>query len=281
MTSRYLADVVFIVMAAVAAFVLAGMPGNMKAPVSRPAPVPAMAKTAPEVKSIEVGQKKVGAAIEERNIFAASGTYKDNAQVPVPDNPYVLLGTVREKGGLKAFFREYTGTVAKAAAGYRMIDGFRVATVQNRQVVLKKRQERKVFNVYGTSIAPAAGQGDMKNISGQKPLLVAILEGSRKRAVFKDYAGNWTVLETGRSLPDGSVIVRIDSRSVRLRQGKEAKELMLYAQVFPKDREQNVQSVSPIRAFPKKALPLPSVPAWRKPNSPNNKAGENDRGDAQ
>jgi hypothetical protein len=156
-----------------------------------------------------------------------------------------------------------------------MIDGFQVAKVQNQQVTLKKGNERKVFSVYGASLASASGQGDIKNLSDRKPLLIGILEGANKKAVFKDQAGNLTILETGRSLSDGSVITHIDSRSVRLTNGKDKKDLTLYAQTFPKEPVGTVQS------FPQDT-PSPSpIPVRRRPDLPKHKADEQDQGGGQ
>jgi len=274
MISRYVADMIFIFMAATIAFFLAGMPKDIEGPVSRPASGSAGVKTPPEVKSMEVGQEKEGMAIGERNIFSSTGSYKGYAQIPMPDNPYTLLGVVQEGAGMKALFREYTGTVTKVTMGYRMIDGFYVADVSNPQVVLKKGKERKVFNVYGASLPHGPGTGDVKNLADRKPLLIGILEGADKKAVFRDHAGNLNILETRQSLPDGSVITHIDSRSVRLRNRKEKKDLTLYAEAFLKTPIQASQ------AHPKDKT-CKSSASGRRSNSYDNKAGEKGQGDVK
>jgi hypothetical protein len=273
MMTRYLSDMVFIVMAAIAAFFLAGIPKDVKAPMLRPSSVSVDVKTPLEVKSIETVPKSSGKAIAKRNIFASSGSYKDAVKTAaIPDNPYILLGIVQEGSVMKAIFREYTGTVTKAIVGQRMIDGFQVAIVQNQQVMLKKGNARKVFSVYGATLSSASGQGDMKKISDFKPLLIGILGGADKKAVFKDQTGNLTILETGRSLSDGSVIINIDSRSVRLTNGKDKKDLTLYAQAFPKEPGGAVQSL-----IENKPSPSP-VPGRRRPKSPKHKVDEPDQG---
>jgi hypothetical protein len=276
MMTRYLSDVVFIVMAAIAAFCLAGIPKDIKVPALRPSSVSVDVKTPQEVKSIETMPKSDGKAISQRNIFTSSGSYKDAVKtVAIPDNPYVLLGVVQEGSVMKAIFREYTGSITKAVVGQQMIDRFQVATVQNREVMLKKGNERKLFSVYGATFSSASGQGDKKNDTHCNPLLVGILEGADKKAVFKDQAGNLTILETGRSLPDGSVINHIDSRSVRLTNGKDKKDLTLYAQAFRKDPVGTVQSFTQDK-------PSPSpVPVRRRPNPPKHKVEEQDQGGGQ
>jgi hypothetical protein len=230
-------------------------------------------KTPLEVKSIETVPKSGGKAIAKRNIFASSGSYKDAVKTAaIPDNPYILLGIVQKGLVMTAIFREYTGSVKKADVGQQMIDGFQVAIVQNQQVMLKKGNARKVFSVYGATLSSASGQGDKRNDSHRNPLLVGILEGADKKAVFKDQAGNLTILETGRSLPDGSVINHIDSRSVRLTNRKDKKDLTLYAQTFEKDQLQTVQSLPNDK-------PSPSpVPVRRRPNPPKHKVDEQDQG---
>jgi hypothetical protein len=276
MMSRYLADLVFIVMAAIAAFLLAGTPRDMKAPVPHTALVSAEIKTTPEAKAMETEPKSGGKDIAKRNIFASSGSYKDAVKTAaIPDNnPYILLGIVQEGPVMKAIFREYTDTVIKAAEGQRMIDGFQVAAVQNREVMIKKGKEKKVFSVYGTALAYASGQRDMKKNSDRMPLLIGILEGADKKAVFKDQSGNLTILETGRSLPDGSVVTHIDSRSVRLTNGKNKKDLTLYVQAFPKE---------PVGAF--QSLPNNTSPSSdhkrKRHKTPNNYEEDQDQGGGQ
>ena len=276
MMNRYLSDMVFMVMAAIAAFFLAGMPKYQNAPLPRPVPASAEVRTPPEVKLMEAAPELSGKAIGKRNIFVSSGSYKDSVKTAArPDNPYILLGIVQEGSVVKAIFREYTGSVTKAAAGQQMIDGFRVATVQNRQVMLKKGNEKKIFNVYGASLSSESGQGDKKNFSDRTFLLVGILEGADKKAIFKDNAGNFTILETGRSLPDGSVIAHIDSISVILRNGKDKKDLTLYAQAFPKE------PVGTVKFLPQdKSSPSP-LPVRRRPNPPKHKMDEQSQGGSQ
>jgi hypothetical protein len=274
MMGRYLADMVFIIMAAIAAFLLAGTPGTFHVPATRPA-LSVSAAAPPEMKPVEAAPQSGGNAIGERNIFVSSGSYKDTVKTAMPENPYILIGIVQDGPVIKAIFREYTGAVTKAAAGQRMIDGFKVATVQNRQVTLEKGNEKKVFNVYGASLSSAFGQDDIKTFSDRKPLLIGILESAERKAVFKDQSGNLTMLETGRSLPDGSVITHIDSRSVRLINGKDKKDLILYAQAFSKEQFGSIQSL------PKdKASPSP-VPGRRRPNRPKHKVDEQDQGGGQ
>ena len=275
MMTRYLADMVFIIMAAIAAFFLAGIPKDMKAPALYPAPMRAGGKPLPEMKPVETEPKSSFKAIEERNIFASAGSYKDSVKTAIPDNPYILLGIVQEGLVMKAIFREYTGSVTKAVVGQRMIDGFHVATVQNRGVMLKKGNERKEFSVYGATLSSASVQGDMKNLSDRKYILIGILEGADKKAVFKDQTGTLTILEVGRSLPDGSVITHIDSRFVRLTNGKDKKDLTLYAQAFRNDPVGTVQSFSQDK-------PSPSpVPVRRRPNPPKHNVDGQGQGGGQ
>ena len=274
MMNRYLSDMGFIIMAAIAAFLLAGTPGTFQVPATRPA-LPATAATPPEMKPVEAAPQSSGKAIGERNIFASSGSYKDAVKTAsIPDNPYILLGIVQEGSVMKAIFREYTGAVTKAAAGQRMIDEFQVAAVQNRQVVLKKGKEKKVFSVYGDALSSVSGQVEKKNDSHRNPLLIGILEGADKKAVFKDQSGNLTILETGRSLPDGSVITHIDSRSVRLINGKDKKDLTPYAQAFPREPLGTVQS------FRNNTSPS-SDHKMKRHKSPNNIVEEQDQGGGQ
>jgi len=269
MIRRWLGDIVFFVMALAAAFLLAGLPQEAQV-TPRTIPAPSTAK-APETKAPENGEITEGTAIGERDIFSSSGNYKEGAQAPMPDNPYTLLGVVREGESTKAVFREYTGTVVRAAMGQRMMDGFLVASVDKPVVVLKKGKERKAFPVYGAALNPGAVQTAVKNTADQKPLLVGILKGTEPKAVFRDQSGNLNVLGTRRALPDGSVITRIDADSVRLKKGKENKVLVLYAEVFLKAPVPPQRSAAGHKAAKAQA-------AERKSNGPDRKAGERSPG---
>ena len=114
-----------------------------------------------------------------------------------------------------------------------------------------------------------------RNFSDRTFFLVGILEGVDKKAIFKDNTGNFTILNTGQSLPDGSVITHIDSSSVILRNGKDKKDLTLYAQAFPKE------PVETVKVLPQdKSSPSP-VPVRRRPIPPKHKVDEQGPGGSQ
>lgn len=271
--SRFLVDMIFIVAVAVCAFFMAEAPQEIKAPAPPPAPKSSVVKISP-VKPKEDGQKNAEAAIAGRNIFASSGSYKDKDidRIPIPDNPYILLGVVGQGPGMKALFREYTGNVTKVVAGQRMIDGFVVAAVNNLQVTLKKEKKRKVFNVYDSSISSSSSlskKHDLNNSSGRKYSLVGILQGAHKKAVFKDQTGNPVILKASQSFPDGSVLVRIDSGSVILKKGKDEEELTLYKKMTQQTPVQTVPAL-----LPDKKSPSSPPERQRRRYPPNRRAGE-------
>lgn len=222
---RYLWDIVFIVLAMLIAFLLAGTPEILRIPATRPAP-PAAPETKSKEKTMEM-EKKDTKVLEKRNIFALSGSYQDIAPVSVPDNPYVLIGVVGEGETVKAIFREYTGKVIKVSPGQRMIDGFSVTAIDKPQIVLKRGNEKKIFNVYHSTGLPGIVNDNMKRVEDEKSTLVAVLEGAEKKAVLRSVDGSLFVLRKGQTLPDGSVVVRIDSRFVKIRNGKTEAELAL------------------------------------------------------
>jgi hypothetical protein len=59
-------------------------------------------------------------------------------------------------------------------------------------------------------------------------VLIAVLQGKEKKAVFREQTGNVVTLPVGKSLLDGFVITRIDSVSVQLQKRDQKKELRLF-----------------------------------------------------
>jgi len=237
----YLGDIIFIVLAVLTAFLLAGAPEIVRTPATRPAQPDTVAAT-PEIKSkdglTESRHPYDIKAVEKRNIFAPSGSYQDDATISAPDNPYALIGVVGEGETLKAIFREYTGKVIKVSAGQRMMDGFRVVEVGKTQIVLKRGNEKKTFNLYSSPGLPVAVGGRVMNHKEKRPALIAVFEGADKKAVFRNFDGSLSVLRKGQSLPDGSVIKHIDSRLVTVADGKAEKELTLETKTAEQKREE-------------------------------------------
>jgi len=280
MMRSYLWDIIFIVLAVMIAFLLAGRPGTFQTPATQPAqPDSTAAKL--EIKSNEKAMdiiKSDTATLEKRNIFASSGSYQNGAPIPVPDNPYALVGVVKEGNVMKAIFREYTGKVTETTAGQRMIDGFRVAAVGNPYVVLEKGNEKKIFNIFSAVILPVNGHETAKHLSDREPLLVAVLEGAEKRAVFRDAEGRLSILKVKQSLPDGSVIARIDSRRVTVLDGKVERELALNTEPVAKSSSMSVKTDK----FPTKDHPADSsVPARRQPPAGYNRGHQHVQGGDQ
>jgi len=58
--------------------------------------------------------------------------------------------------------------------------------------------------------------------------LIAVLMGKEKKAVFREYTGAIQTLASGNTMIDGAVITEINPRSVKVRKGKEVKELKLF-----------------------------------------------------
>lgn len=228
---RFLPDLLFIVLAALAALYASGMPGGETgagaAPLARAAE--ATVEAAPPGDSPRAERPDgAGRIIAGRDIFAAADGPAESA--PASDRAYRLLGIVREGGAMKALFRDNAGEVFKTAAGERLPGGFMVALVRHPQVVLARGSERRVFNVFDSAPSPSAQHGEKANQTAGKPALIAILEGRDRRALLKDPAGQLIIAGPGQSLADGAVVGRIDSRTVTLRKGTTETELVLYAE---------------------------------------------------
>jgi hypothetical protein len=66
-------------------------------------------------------------------------------------------------------------------------------------------------------------------ISKKRPYqLVAVLRGSDRRAVFRDYAGSLVARKLGEKLADGSEVVQIGDVSVSVQKGTERKEYRIF-----------------------------------------------------
>ncbi|HUN55835.1 MAG TPA: hypothetical protein VMU29_11825 [Smithella sp.] len=277
MMRSYLWDIIFIVLAVMIAFLLAGRPGTFQTPATQPAqPDSAAAKS--ETKSNEKAMdiiKSDTAALEKRNIFDSSGSYQNGAPITVPDNPYALLGVVKEGNVMKAIFREYTGKVTEITAGQKMIDGFHVAAVGNPYVVLERGKEKKNFNVFSAGILPSGKYETAKHSLDRKLKLVAVLEGTEKRAVFRDAEGCLSILGIKQSLPDGSVIAHIDSRRVKVLDGKVEKELALSTEPLAMGSSLSLKTdKSAVKDFSADS----SVPARRRPPGRYNREHQNIQG---
>jgi hypothetical protein len=92
--------------------------------------------------------------------------------------------------------------------------------------VLKALKERNIFAANGSYVLSKSGtQGPLP----ENPYtLIGILKGEEKKAVFRDYNGSIITLTVGRKLMDGTVVTRIDDRSVQVVKGKEKKELRIF-----------------------------------------------------
>lgn len=256
---KYLWDAGFIILAAGLAFLLAGTPPAHKPSAPRPAATAAAVEkpeVRPQTAPPEAAKPKAWREIGKRNVFAASGDYSDRVQKAVPENSYTLVGAVYVSEKMQAIFRDHTGSIIKAGEGQRMADGFRISSVQSQRVVLKRGGESKILGIYGAS-ASAPRAGATKIQTEQKPRLVAVLKGLENKAVFRGEDGHLTVFQNKQSLPDGSVITDIESRSVKLKDGRDRKELILSVE-------------TPV--VPKRALGAGKTPERGKPARPQTPA---------
>lgn len=258
---RVILDFIFVVPAIAVAFLLAGSPppesgqlsalteaaavsqnpvppesGQLQAAVSSAAAGQPTDQPALKPKMSNVNRQVLeGAAAGKRNIFTPSGSYKDagsSAFAIMPENPYELIGIVRE-GGIRALFREYTGNVIVAPIKHKMIDGFVVKTIGPRKVITEKGEEKKEFSLFNAEEPTIAIKGKVKNAPAQPPVLIGIAGGNVRKAVFRNESGVLTQLALRETLPDGSIIARIDPQFVVVRKGGENKELKPRAAEIP------------------------------------------------
>ena len=89
---------------------------------------------------------------------------------------------------------------------------------------VKALQERNIFTAAG-SYSDMPG----KTLPEQPYLLISILNGKEKKAVFKDYTGAVITQSAGKKMIDGFEISRIDSVSVTLKRQAETKTLRMFS----------------------------------------------------
>lgn len=236
----FVPDILVIVVFAGAALLVAMQTApDFKAPP--PPAAGALAAAPPQAPVVQraSGQGGPGKAFRNRNIFALSGSYLDSGKAVVPERIYELVAIVND-GGARALFRDYTGVVTRAAKGQKLADGFQVASIAADRVLLKKGKEKKEFRTFGAG----PGEGEMKKAPGpQEPVLIGIMGGPEKKAVFRLPGGSVLALQASQLLPDGSVLKEIRDRSVLVGSGRKNRELVLYSPKHP--------------AIPARQAPLP------------------------
>jgi hypothetical protein len=98
---------------------------------------------------------------------------------------------------------------------------------------------RNIFAADGSYATAGTG---MKGPLPENPYtLIGVLRGEEKKAVFRQYTGEIITLTVGKKLIDGSVITRIDNRSVKVKKGKERRELRIFHVENPKQATQEVR----------------------------------------
>jgi len=91
---------------------------------------------------------------------------------------------------------------------------------------------RNIFAADGSYALAGTG---MKGPLPENPYtLVGVLRGPEKKAVFREYTGSIVTLTVGNKLIDGAVITRIDNLSVKVKKGKERRELRIFHVDNPK-----------------------------------------------
>ena len=232
MTKRYILEIAFVILILLMAFLFAGKPvmnpGNLRTlpPLSKVPPAEVVKEGSGFDRPVVPDQ-----AIQERNLFAASGSYLESTDKPMPNNPYNLIAVLQGKEK-KAVFRDYTGKVSTLSTGKEMMDKFVIDRIDNVSVQLVKGDEKKelrLFNAGGGNLPPAP---DSKGVSprDRKNLytLTGILGGREKKGVFRDYNGTTAILGVGARLSDGAEITRVDDFSVKLDKAGEKSELKVF-----------------------------------------------------
>ena len=87
-------------------------------------------------------------------------------------------------------------------------------------------EKRNVFAADGSYPAPGTEGGRL--LPENPYTLIGVLKGKEKKAVFREYTGSVVTQTVGEKLLDGYVIISIDDVSVKLRKGKDRRELRVF-----------------------------------------------------
>ena len=97
--------------------------------------------------------------------------------------------------------------------------------------VLRALKER---NIFAAAESYARSKSEMQGLLSKGPYaLIGVLQGEEKKAVFREQTGSIVTLTVGKKLIDGSVITRIEDRSVEVMKGEEKKELRIFKVKVP------------------------------------------------
>jgi len=243
MIKRYIPEFACVLLIILTAILLAGRPmmsprnPQTSRPLSKAPPAATQKEWNGFERPIEPDQ-----AIKERNLFAAAAVPVASKEPPMPENnPYNLIAVLHGKER-KAVFRDYLGKVSTYSAGKEMMDKFLIKQIDALSVQLVRGNEKKelrLFNAGGGYLPPAPdNKGGVPMIQKNLYTLTGILGGNEKKAVFRDFNGNQSILGVGAKLNDGAVITRVGDFSVQLTKEKIKSELRVFD---PHNTEQSIR----------------------------------------
>jgi len=150
-----------IVLIALIAYMLAGkpaldlnlssVPGSVSAQSGQPSSV---AIKKPQDQDGVKSQINENEELKARNIFTANGAYIEAVNkpispdnMPIPENPYVLIGVIQGKES-KAVFRDHTGSVLTMTVGQKLGEESVITSIENASVKLKKGKEESEMKAF-------------------------------------------------------------------------------------------------------------------------------------
>jgi len=89
-------------------------------------------------------------------------------------------------------------------------------------------KQRNLFSETGSYVVGVQAKKAPVVLPENPYTLVAVLLGKDRKAVFRNYTGEVQALTIGKTLMDGAVLTAISPRSVKLKKGKEIKEMNLF-----------------------------------------------------
>lgn len=90
-----------------------------------------------------------------------------------------------------------------------------------------ENKEIKARNIFAAN--GAYTDSDNKPIPENPYTLIGVIQGKETKAIFRDYTGSIVTGTAGQKMRDGFIIIEIDDASVKLRKGKEEREMKAFA----------------------------------------------------
>ena len=122
------------------------------------------------------------------------------------------------------------------------------ASVADQEVSLAFLKKRNIFSLGGSYTA--AKTANQQIIPENPYTLLAILQGKERSALFREFTGVVITATVRKKMIDGFIVTHISDLNVRLKRGKETKDMGVFAKMAPSEAKTRASSVAKGKAAP-------------------------------